>query len=755
MAGRGLYIDFWKQILKQLVKEFKNGEINILLDVSQIEKLGGRDRSGYNGRLDIEFGRVTKYKDSAPFRDLKEVIRTDNSEFKFYSVHRLYIEVSKLEMKVRLYKGDVGILIKEYKKTVKKGNPKEIYKWELIEKFNGRPDTSVVDFGTEITSIDYKNLIFHNAVAVRNTLAKSIPEEYRKAFMLLFDENQSLSDRIFTFRAKIAELYRSQGYDLQSHHDERSIATFLAFKYPDRYALYKETIYLRFCRYKGILPKRVNEKYIHYLELIKSFIAEAIINDNELIQTVSAFKNAESYKDPKFLILAQDILYQVLDKGTDDENNEDNEDEFTDDSKNSMNFNFPKNQILYGPPGTGKTFHTVNKAIAIIEGKSEEEIEKEQRPELKRRFDTYVKEEQIVFTTFHQSLGYEDFVEGIKPLPPQSDDTFIKYEVVNGVFKNICNAARTPNHQGFRLAYISLQKELQEMEMLVLKTPQGKEYAISLNSNGNLSLHTGTSKKKQGVLTRDNIERQIKGEDIFGGWNGYFYGVIDYLKNKHNYAETRDTKNFVLIIDEINRGNVSQIFGELITLLEEDKREGAREAITVTLPYSKTKFSVPENVFILGTMNTADRSVEALDTALRRRFSFVEMLPDVNHESINDVDGIDLKQILYKMNLRLEKLVSRDHTIGHSFFLNLKNKEELYHAFYNKIIPLLQEYFFGDYGKIGLVLGSQFIIEEKSDSKIFADFEYEDKDLLLERKVYRINEFKNDINSFIDALRAM
>ena len=150
------------------------------------------------------------------------------------------------------------------------------------------------------------------------------------------------------------------------------------------------------------------------------------------------------------------------------------------------------------------------------------------------------------------------------------------------------------------------------------------------------------------------------------------------------------SEKYVLVVDEINRGNVSSIFGELITLLEEDKRKGNKEELEVILPYSKEPFSIPNNLHIIGTMNTADRSVEALDTALRRRFSFVEMMPNADLLEQNEIDAINLKDVLSTINNRIEILIDRDHTIGHSYFMNINNSKELKLAFKYKILPLLQ-----------------------------------------------------------------
>lgn len=227
----------------------------------------------------------------------------------------------------------------------------------------------------------------------------------------------------------------------------------------------------------------------------------------------------------------------------------------------------------------------------------------------------------------------------------------------------------------------------------------------------------------------------------------------DFFTNdgQETLIEVKDEeKKYVLIIDEINRGNVSSIFGELITLIEKDKRAGCDEELEVTLPYSKEPFKVPNNVYLIGTMNTADRSIEALDTALRRRFSFKEFPPKTDliktegasGKVIGIVDDIDLEALLITINNRIEKLIDKDHRIGHSYFLKVDSKQKLIHAFKNEIIPLLEEYFFGDYGKIGLVLGNSFVEKINHDFS-FADFKAYDTDIqsdLKEKAVFRITD---------------
>ncbi len=237
----------------------------------------------------------------------------------------------------------------------------------------------------------------------------------------------------------------------------------------------------------------------------------------------------------------------------------------------------------------------------------------------------------------------------------------------------------------------------------------------------------------------------------------------EFFKNLVKGITPETKRNHVLIIDEINRGNIANIFGELITLIEEDKREGKSEALETILPYSKKSFSVPPNLYIIGTMNTADRSIEALDTALRRRFSFVEYQPEpeliATQGKLKDKTGkmgeIDLVILLKTINFRIEKLLDKDHLIGHSYFLTVENLNDLRITFRNKIIPLLQEYFFGDFGKIGLVLGKGFFgTVETSDENIFADFGEYDASEFSEKIIYKLKdiskmsdeEFRNSIN---------
>lgn len=423
-----------------------------------------------------------------------------------------------------------------------------------------------------------------------------------------------------------------------------------------------------------------------------------------------------------------------------------------------VDYNFPLNQILYGPPGTGKTYHTINKAISI----ANPEFNLDQnRENLKSEFERLVSAGQVVFTTFHQSMSYEDFIEGIKPKIEEDSDgnKTVIYDIEDGLFKLISTKAQkerlgeeTVNHQftfddawGLLINEANIGVEKNNPVQLTIQTPNLGLKIVDVTEKGNLKLKPIYSEEAKEYIVSysrtktlqeafpdlsviKNIDKEFRA--VIGGSNSTAYwSVINYINNKIN-SEKKSTvqekilpsEPHILIIDEINRGNVSQIFGELITLIEESKRLGNSEELQVKLPYSKKKFGVPSNLYIIGTMNTADRSVEALDTALRRRFSFVEMMPDssvVEEGEFKDHKRVD---IMEKINQRIELLLDRNYTLGHSYFI----KDDFKASFRNEIIPLLQEYFYNDCGKIGLILGKGFV-REKEISKvnhqtIFADF---------------------------------
>lgn len=398
------------------------------------------------------------------------------------------------------------------------------------------------------------------------------------------------------------------------------------------------------------------------------------------------------------------------------------------------------NTILYGPPGTGKTFHSITHAVAIIKGYNPEQLinlcsSSIIRSKVKTWYNELVNNGNITFTTFHQSLSYEDFIEGIKPLEPTPKQP-MQYDIIDGVFKNLCTDAKLcqgslgSNLDSFEDAMGKMESEWNKDAKIKFElTREGLYFTITEFRSKNIPF------KKFSGSTAHSLSRNTLKELYLGirtnppsGLSSYYNSILKKLKSysitefENEGSKLENPCKYVLIIDEINRGNVSQIFGELITLLEPDKRIGQKEEIQVLLPYSKEEFGVPSNVYIIGTMNTADRSVEALDTALRRRFSFIPMMPKTNHLK-QKPDGICMESMLKVINERLKILKDNNHTIGHAWLWDVDTFEKLRQVFNDKIIPLLQEFFYNDYEKLGLLLGDQFVeLDLKADRDLFAEF---------------------------------
>ena len=307
---------------------------------------------------------------------------------------------------------------------------------------------------------------------------------------------------------------------------------------------------------------------------------------------------------------------------------------------------YPLNQILFGPPGTGKTWNAERRAVSIVEGGMDQVSASAFRDRYEElAFDLNSGSGQIAFVTFHQNFAYEDFIEGIRPVLKGSE--LVKYELRQGIFKQICNVARE-----------------------------------------------------------------------------------------------RPDLRFVLIIDEINRGNIAKILGELITLIEQSRRLGNDDETKATLPYSGELFGVPKNLYIIGTMNTADRSIQLLDTALRRRFQFDELMPDCEHSGISrDCDGVDCSKMLQSINEKITVLLDREHQIGHTYLLGVNTVQELAETFKHRIFPLLQEYFFDDWSKIRTVLGNNGFVTKKS-VEVWNERAYQDDD---SGDVYERTPFDDDV----------
>lgn len=765
-------------------------------------------------------------------------------------------------------------IIEKYRKHIQQyGLSDELFKWEVLVKYQRKPSTDADKFVEDFKAIDFRNLLFYNAISVRNHLLKDRPEEYRKCLITLFDEKTPLKDRISRFDNEVLQVYRTLIPHLGHHHDERTVSTFLTFHNPEKYTLYKDSFYRKYCIYLGVKPKKKGEKYVHYLELVSDFINDYIKPDTELIELFRSKLPQGVFQDNHFMILAQDILYLTFDKKIESKANESTKkywiyapgenaelwDEFYENSimalgwdslgdlneyesreliqrelqqieqtqstkrndtaanidfkekmqigdvvfvkrgrsellgygivssdcyfdegrdyfKNCrdvewktkgvwktdhslvlktltditdyptdkaefryyyetlfalmqestekvLNMNHPLNQILYGPPGTGKTYSTVARAYEIAKGI---EVTDESYTTAKTWFKSELAKEedrQLDFITFHQNYSYEDFVMGLKPDLRGEGLGFSEHR---GVFFEICQRALT-NLKDSQKPIQDIRQEKSFDEILELFKNKVLDQ-IETDKNGQYkiteSVYIDEVTEDAFYYTGNNWnvgKRRMKFEDIKKIYNSGFTSRqeakktpdISGLAREHisyyfkitvelrEFAQTKEKeitiqavesvalKNYVLVIDEINRANISRVFGELITLIEDDKRWGNEHEMEVRLPDGKTKFTVPKNLHIIGTMNTADKSIALLDIALRRRFEFVGLFPNKD-KVVNEY-----QDFFVALNYAIKAKKGVDFMIGHAYFMNKENQAFNFKSAMNtKVIPLLNEYFY-------------------------------------------------------------
>ena len=574
------------------------------------------------------------------------------------------------------------------------------------------------------------------------------------------------------------------------------------------------------------------ENGIHYVEVefdkILDYENEKIIKQSDLMNKLPEqdWKLRASGIEIKETILPElRKMWNKLINGEENSKTSDGRDGET------MKKEFDKNVIFYGPPGTGKTYTTAKRAVEICKTESEKELT--DYSEIMKKYNELKKKNRIEFITFHQSYGYEEFIEGIKPIVLNEDDESedesennqesktnikiendIKYDIVDGIFKKFCDNARK--------AIIETDNNNDNndipLEAIVWKVTVRGEVREDCFNNNRVRIDWNFDdagavgfveevKKGDIIITTDGSRTRINGIAVVTDDKGYILAgeerdtttrnvkwlaknidenikninkekmlhrrtvarvpnmkvedIIKLAKEKNQEELSKivikeNKEPYVFIIDEINRGNISKIFGELITLIETTKRVGKKECISTKLPYSNEEFTVPDNVYIIGTMNTADRSIALMDTALRRRFKFEEMLPD--YDLLKDIfvedEGVkvNIGAMLKVINERIEYLYDREHTIGHAVFLELKesnNIDKLENIFKKSVIPLLQEYFYEDYEKIRIVLGDntknedeQFISAVSIPEDIF-EGNIDDIDIPEKKYIINYDNFKN------------
>ncbi|WP_317966725.1 AAA family ATPase [Paenibacillus sp. CCS19] len=452
-----------------------------------------------------------------------------------------------------------------------------------------------------------------------------------------------------------------------------------------------------------------------------------------------------------------------------------------------------RNLILYGPPGTGKTYIVARKSLELTtDAKTFAELDNSGQEAIQQEYTRLARTGSVKFVTFHQSYSYEDFIEGLRSdghgnfVP---EDGLFKRAAIEALYAGlVSNVQELSDEVRFEQAYRQLAERSKGERVNLMSKTGAVSHIASVSAQGNLIV-TNEGALSESTVSKDRLlriyrfvqEHKVLWQDevsfireAIGGSNeSRYWSVFNWIMNHMeededinlpsnntaptlSYQEKKEVvlkaleqgekfdfthaESFVLIIDEINRGNISKIFGELLTLIEEDKRLTRPNQLVVELPYSRERFTLPPNLHLIGTMNTADRSIALLDTALRRRFHFEEMMP--NPQLLDSVGSLALDELLTVINKRIEVLYDRNHTIGHAYLIHAKTEEEVIEVMQHKIIPLLQEYFYDDWEKIGMILGG--IGKSKDDTFLIYEEQHDYAKLFKQslshslRKQYRV-----------------
>ena len=656
-----------------------------------------------------------------------------------------------------------------------KGKPfngyKEEYKWDLLDRSEGKDVLAVFD------GLRGENVIDNARTdTVIKYLVDNKADKTRVCCQHLIDESVPLNDRLAAFKSEMKDLCPSKWKNTAN--DERTASALLTCVYPENYTFYKDEIYQNICDYFGYTSQKAGKKYEHFLELINGFVKSY----GEEIQQIM-LNEIEEYKNKPLNLAVQTLFWCMKDymqeklkkKMTTDTNNSSKEAWYDD---VVLTWERRKNVVLYGAPGTGKTYDVPELAVRLCDPAFM--AAEPSREEIVSRYNQLKTEKRIAFTTFHQSLDYEDWIEGLRPVVNENNQ--VTYEIESGIFKKLCEEAERPvvkdkqvgisdNAVVWKVSLAgtgdnNVRRECMENNHIRIGW-DGYGPVISdetdwsvYNGEGKQILDAYINKMKIGDIVMSCYSSQTidaigvvvsdyEFEDKFPNYKrvrrvnwlvkninenivemndgktmtlGTVYRLNSItLDNVKSILEKYDTsskmeendKAYVMVIDELNRGNVSKVFGELITLLEADKRKGRINAESVVLPYSKKAFHIPNNVYLIATMNTADRSLGSLDYAIRRRFAFIAEKPfgleveGFNEELFELVSSLfvknfdEYKESGWDQTMKLEpadtlseEYKPEDVWIGHSYFLmqDEEGEDNTSNRLLYEIIPLLEEY---------------------------------------------------------------
>ena len=647
----------------------------------------------------------------------------------------------------------------------------EEYKWDLLDRSEGKDVLAVFD------GLRGENVIDNPRTdSVIKYLVDNEADKTRVCCQHLIDESVPLNERLAAFKSEIKALCPSKWKNTAN--DERTASALLTCVYPKTYTFYKDEIYKNICDYFGYTSRKAGKKYEHFMELVNGFVKSY----GEEIQQIM-LNEIKGFKNKPFNLAVQtlfwcmkDYMKEKLDKKMTTETNNSSKGTWYDDVVRIWERR--KNIVLYGAPGTGKTYDVPELAVRLCDPSFM--VAEPSREEIVSRYNQLKTEKRIAFTTFHQSLDYEDWIEGLRPVVNENNQ--VTYEIESGIFKKLCEEAERPvvkdkqvgisdNAVVWKVSLAgtgdnNVRRECMENSHIRIGW-DGYGPVISdetdwsvYNGEGKQILDAYINKMKIGDIVmscyssqtidaigvvvgdyefedkfpnykrvrrvnwlvkniKENIVEMNEGKTMTLGTvyrlNSITLDNVKSILEKYNTSSKMEEndKAYVMVIDELNRGNVSKVFGELITLLEADKRKGRINAESVVLPYSKKAFHIPNNVYLIATMNTADRSLGSLDYAIRRRFAFIaekpfglevdgfdeDLFEKVSSLFVKNFDeykesGWDLTMKLEPADTLSDEYKPEDVWIGHSYFLmqDEEGEDNTSNRLLYEIIPLLEEY---------------------------------------------------------------